>query len=328
MNEGGLKKGLSGIPATAAPTREKEEKKKHTKKGNKSSAQMYTPPCQSPPILKPVILLLILLVQRKVVLVHGLHIRIVAPSLLLLLIRLDHALTLIALPHLPMSHRSIRRLGGAICDRRSRIAGFVHQPARISREPLVDLLEALTRRLDDEEVDDGDEQGVQQRVEQVEAPVEIVDADGGGLYDDVVEEPVAGGGERGALSAHAERVDLGRVEPGDGDPAEAEGEEVEGDEDGGDDAGDVVPGVMADFRADGDAEEGDAHGGGHGHEEGPPAEPLDEEEGGGRGEHVEDGDAGGEDVGGEFGEADAFVEDEGEVVAEDVDAGELLAGRF
>ncbi len=30
-------------------------------------------------------------------------------------------------------------------------------------------------------------------------------------------------------------------------------------------------------------------------------------------------------MGGEFGEPDAFVEDEGKIVAEDVDAGELLA---
>ena len=78
-----------------------------------------------------------------------------------------------------------------------------------------------------------------------------MDADRGGLDDDVVEEPVAGRGEGGAFGAHAQRVDFGRVQPGHGDPAEAEGEEVEGDEDRGDDAGDVVPVVVADFRADG-----------------------------------------------------------------------------
>ena len=151
---------------------------------------------------------------------------------------------------------------------------------------MIDLLEALPRRLDDEEVDDGNEGGVEDGVEQVETPVEVVDADGRGLHHNVIEQPVAGRGERGAFGAHAERVDLGRVQPGSGDPAEAKGEEVERDEDGRDDAGDVVPVVVADFGADGDAEEGDGHGGRHGHEQRAPAEPFDEEEGGGRGEHV------------------------------------------
>ncbi len=239
-------------------------------------------------ILKPIILLLVF-VQRKVILVNGPHVRVVAAALLLL-VRLDHALVLIALSHLAGAGCKRR---GATGDGDGRVAGFVHEPAGVGGEPLVDLLEALAGGLDDEVVDEGDEGGVEDGVEQVEAPVEVVDTDGGGLDDDVVEEPVAGGGEGGALGPHAERVDLGGVEPGDGDPAEAEGEEVEGDEDGGDDAGDVVAGVVADFGADGDAEEGDGHGGGHGHEEGAPAEALDEEEGGGGGEHVEDGDAGG-----------------------------------
>ena len=235
----------------------------------------------------------------------------------MLLVRFDHALALIALSHLP----PIRPRGCPGGQRRGRVPGFVHQPSRVGGEPLVDLLETLARGLDDEEVDEGHEGGVQDRVEQVQAPVQVVDADRGGLHDDVVEEPVAGRGEGGALGAHAQRVDLGRVQPRHGDPAEAEGEEVEGYEDRRDDAGDVVAIVVADFRADGDPQEGDGHGGGHGHEEGPPAEAFDEEERGGCGEHVQDCDPGGEDVGGEFGEADAFVEDEGEVVAEDVDAG-------
>ena len=199
-----------------------------------------------------------------------------------------------------MPHRSTVCPGvGQIRDRRRRRgAGFVHEPSRVGGEPLVDLLEAFPRRFDDEEVDDGDEGGVQDGVEQVEAPVEVVDADGRRLHDYVVEQPIAGRRERGAFGPHAERVDLGRVEPGRGDPSEAESEEVESDEDGRDDAGDVVALVVADFGADGDAEEGDGHGGGHGHEQGAAAEAFDEEEGGGGGEHVEDRDAGGEDVGG------------------------------
>ena len=43
---------------------------------------------------------------------------------------------------------------------------------------------------------------------------------------------------------------------------------------------------MADFGADGYADHGDGLGGCHGHEEGAPAEALDEEDAGGRGEHV------------------------------------------
>ena len=181
------------------------------------------------------------------------------------------------------------------------------EPARVGCEPLVDLLEAFAGRFDDEEVNDWDEGGVEDGVEEVEAPVEIVNANRRSLHDDIIEQPIARRGQGGAFSPHAERVDFGRVEPGRGDPSEAKGEEVKRDEDGGDDAGDVVAVVVAEFGADGDAEEGDGHGGGHGHEERAAAEPFDEEEGGGRGEHVEDRDAGGEDVGGEFGEADTFV---------------------
>ena len=78
---------------------------------------------------------------------------------------------------------------------------------------------------------------------------------------------------------------------------------------------------VPDLRTDGDSEEGDGLDGGHGHQQGPTAETFDEEDGGGSGEHVEDRDGAGEEARGEFGEGDGFVEDEGEVVAEDVDAG-------
>ena len=235
--------------------------------------------------------------ERKVILVviKGPRVDVVAPpSSTILLVRFHNAF---ALSHLHLPRRStICKSTGYVCDGRRRGAGFVHEPARVGGEPLVDLLETFARRLDDEEVDDGDEAGVEDRVEQVEAPVQVVDADRRRLHDYVVEEPVAGRGECGAFGPHAQRVDLGRVEPRGGDPAEAKGEEIEGYEDGGYDAGDVVAVVVAEFGADGDAEEGDGHGDGHGHEEGPPAQAFDEEEGGGCGEHVEDCDAGGEDV--------------------------------
>ena len=82
--------------------------------------------------------------------------------------------------------------------------------------------------------------------------------------------------------------------------------------------------LVADFGGDGDAEESEGLGGGHVHEDGAAAEALDEEEGAGGGGHVGDAVCGCEEAGGEFGEADRFGEDEGEVVAEDIDAGELL----
>ena len=211
------------------------------------------------------IFIVFLVFERKVIFIYWPHIRVVAPPLLLLLlllVRSDHTLALIALSHLT----PLRQRGRCpVSHRHGRVARFVHQPARVGGEPLIDLLETLARGFDDEEVDERDEGRVQHRVEQVQAPVEVVDADGGGLDDDVVEEPVAGRGEGGAFGAHAQRVDFGRVEPGDGDPAEAEGQEVEGYEDRRDDARDVVPVVVADFRADGDSQEGDGHGGGHGH---------------------------------------------------------------
>lgn len=201
----------------------------------------------------------LLIFKRKVVLVHDPHVRVVAPASFLL-VRSDHAFVLGALSHLDVSRRSVRERG---CRGRCTAAGFVDQPSGIRGEPLIDLLEAFAGRFDDEEVDDGDEGGVEDRVEQVEAPVEVVDADRGGLDDDVVEQPVAGGGQGGPLGAHAQRVDLGGIQPGGGDPAEAEGEEVEGYEHRRYDPGDVVALVVADLRADGDAEERDGHCCGH-----------------------------------------------------------------
>ena len=83
--------------------------------------------------------------------------------------------------------------------------------------------------------------------------------------------------------------------------------------------------LVPDFCGYGDAEEGNGLSGCHANEQGAPTEALDEEETGGYSEHEADAVASGEEAGGEGGEADGFGEDKGEVVAEDVDAGELLS---
>ena len=99
----------------------------------------------------------------------------------------------------------------------------MYQPSGVRREPLIDLLQTLPGRLDDEVVDEGHEQSVQGGINQIEAPVQVVDANRGGLYDHVVEKPIAGSGKRGSFGPHAQRIDLGGVQPGHSDPSEAEG---------------------------------------------------------------------------------------------------------
>ena len=93
----------------------------------------------------------------------------------MLLVRLDHAFALGALAHFArvfvvvvVVYSLCRRRGCAVGDG---LAGFVHEPARVGGEPLVDLLEALACGFDDEEVDEGDEGRVEDGVEEVEAPV-------------------------------------------------------------------------------------------------------------------------------------------------------------
>lgn len=155
-----------------------------------------------------------------------------------------------------------------------------------------------------------------------------MDSDRGGLHNHVVEEPVAGCGERGTFGSHTQAVDFGRVEPGDRAPAAAEGDEEDADEDGGNDSRYVLAFVVSDLGADGDAEECDGLESCHGKEEGAASEPFDEEDTEGYGGHEADAVACCKKAGCEFGETDGLGEDEGEVVAENVDAGQLLAAEL
>ena len=203
----------------------------------------------------------------------------------------------------------------------------MHEPARIGCKPPIDLLETLPGSLYNEQIDQRDETRIQHRVDEIQAPFEVMDPNRRGLHDQVVEEPITRCCQCSTLGAKFERVHLGRVEPGRGVPAETEGDEVEGDEDGGDDAGDVSAILVADLCGGRDAEESERLRGRHVHEDRAAAEALDEEQGTGRGAHEGDAVGGREEAGGEFGEADGLGEDEREVVAEDVDAGELLSAE-
>lgn len=72
---------------------------------------------------------------------------------------------------------------------------------------------------------------------------------------------------------------------------------------------------MADTHGNGDAEESYGHAECGDHEEGASADALNYADGGPGCGHETDGVYGGDDAGGQFGEADRAVEDEGEVVA-------------
>lgn len=80
------------------------------------------------------------------------------------------------------------------------------------REDEINLLEGATGRLGVEEVDDGEEAGVDDGEEEVRAPADAADHDGRDHDDQEVEEPIAAGRERVGFGARFDRVDLGGVE--------------------------------------------------------------------------------------------------------------------
>lgn len=112
-----------------------------------------------------------------------------------------------------------------------------HNNLIILAEKAIDILERPARRLRVEEVDDGHERRVEDGPDDVEFPLQRLDADGRDLHDHEVEGPVRGSAEGRPLGTVGERVDFCRVEPGDALPADAEEdvvEEEEGDGGGGD----------------------------------------------------------------------------------------------
>lgn len=94
-------------------------------------------------------------------------------------------------------------------------------------EDEVDLLETAVRGLRVEEVDDGDEGGVQRREEQVRAPVDAGHHDRGDHDYGEVEEPVGAGGDGVRFRARLDGREFSRVQPGKGKPGGAEAGHVE-----------------------------------------------------------------------------------------------------
>ena len=75
----------------------------------------------------------------------------------------------------------------------------MHEPAGIAVEPPIGLFQAAAASFDEEVVDQRHPGQVDDGVDQVVAPFEVLDARRGGLDDDVVPEPVAGGCWSGVL---------------------------------------------------------------------------------------------------------------------------------
>lgn len=73
-----------------------------------------------------------------------------------------------------------------------------------------------------EEVDDGDETGVDDGEEKISSPVDVGDHDGGDHDDKEVEEPVGDGRYCVGLCSGSERVNLGRIQPWKWQPSCAE----------------------------------------------------------------------------------------------------------
>ena len=66
-----------------------------------------------------------------------------------------------------------------------------------------------------------DEDDVEGHPDEVELPAEVLDTGRRRLHDAVVRDPVARGGDRRALRAHRQRVDLDGVQPRHALPADA-----------------------------------------------------------------------------------------------------------
>jgi hypothetical protein len=90
------------------------------------------------------------------------------------------------------------------------MVGFVHEPAGIAVEPAVCFFETAAAGFDEEVVDKGYPGDVEHAVDEVVGPFEVVDARGCCLDDEVVAEPVAGGGWRRGSLARSGKKTTGR----------------------------------------------------------------------------------------------------------------------
>lgn len=118
-----------------------------------------------------------------------------------------------------------------------------HKDARIIPKQPIDILERAVGRFRVEKIDDGYERSVEDGPDDVEFPLQGLDAYGCDFDDHEVEGPVRGSSQGRPFGAVGEGVDFGGIEPGDALPADAEEdvvEEEEGDRRRGDFCGGVI----------------------------------------------------------------------------------------
>jgi hypothetical protein len=96
----------------------------------------------------------------------------------------------------------------------------------------IELLKGLSSGLGVEEVDDGNESGVEAHEDKEELPSQVLSSEGSDFDDNEVPEPVGGGGKSSSLVTETKLVDFGGVQPGGSNPGESGvGSDVKNDED-------------------------------------------------------------------------------------------------
>ena len=184
----------------------------------------------------------------------------------------------------------------------------------------IHLLETAIRRLRVEEVDGGENGGVDDGEDDICLVPDAREGHRGDHHDHEIPDPVPARRYRVRGSADPQRHDLGGVKPGHAQPADGEEGVEDEEEDRGCDTG------LG--RADGICDGQDDHT--HGHPCGteqhqlPPAEPLDGEDGDPGGGEVLGPIAGGDEAREEIGEADLPLQDGGDVIGNQIDARDLL----
>ena len=184
----------------------------------------------------------------------------------------------------------------------------------------VHLLEAAVGGFGVEEVDGGEDEGVDDGEDDVGPVADAREGDGRDHHDHEVPDPVPARRHRVRRRPDPQRHDLGRVQPGHAEPADGEEGVEDEEEDRGRDAG--LRG--ADRIRDGQDDHAAGHAGGAEQHQLAPAELLDGEDGDPGGGEVLGPVAGGDEAREEIGEADLALQDGGDVVGDQVDAGDLL----
>ena len=195
----------------------------------------------------------------------------------------------------------------------------------------VHLLETTVCAFRAEEPDQRRDHRVQNRENNKRLPPDRIERDGRDQHHPEIVEPVRGGAQRGRGPPDLERHDLDGVQPGHALPADdKKGDEHEHEDGRGDLRGRHIGRIqrvrLAKPTHNGQHDHGSGHAGGTEHEEGAAApELVDAHDGDEGGEGAFGGDAGGQETGHPAGVPELGEEDEGAVLHEQVDAGELLA---